>query len=325
MNMSIADELKTFERLCQPGVGAGISVKRLAEHAWLFTPQRIVASPPQKAYALTIAALVHGNEVAGLAVVTDLLRYIFEQPSLLQTNMVIMLGNVAAAHQNKRFVDRDLNRSFLSAQASTQEDRRAQVLAPILKDSAYFVDLHQTTEPAVSPFFIFPYTPKSFELARLIHPRLPVVTHWGAPFSEDGGCTDEYVNKMGGAGLSIELGQNGFAPQHVSTGLWACLQGLSVVPQLIQGQRLSHSRNNELFTWGETIDWPADGHGLVPGWYNFQDVQAGQRLGGSDRNPIVAKVSGKILFPKYWRDRQGTPPKELCRIIRPITEQELGT
>lgn len=324
MLQRIAEELEQFSDAIRVLRAMKVVVEEVAEHAFLLNPRTPFKASTQKDIVITVMGLTHGNEVGGLAAITDWLRSMSYQAAFPSVPIAVVLGNVKAAQLNQRFCDRDLNRSFNRKGTDTWEDRRAREIEKILERTSYLIDLHQTICPSVSPFFIFPYKPESFAWAQAINHRLPVVTHWGAPFSQDGCCTDEYVNSCGGIGLTIELGQNGFAPALVAAGTVAIEQAIATSTRMSRKEPLlCKAPKTEIYTWADSLAYPKEGEGLHPGYMNFQDVKNGERLGGSQTSPIVAPCDGKILFPKYPQPGSARPA-ELCRIIRRIEPEELG-
>jgi len=292
-----------------------------------------LATAPGGTINLTILGVIHGNEIGGLPVITSLIEKILEGEVAVTRPVAFGLGNVSAALAGKRFLDRDLNRSFGGASlGSSHEGTRARELQELLGRSLYLVDLHQTREPSETPFFIFPFARRSFDFARMISSDLPVVTHWSGSFSQDGMCTDEYVNSRGGTGLTIELGQAGFEEAQMSTGLASALRALHVTGSANVRElpciEIDPGFKGCIYTWAGTIPYPKSGEvRLVPDLVNFQRLNAGDVIGSWEDSAIIMPASGRILFPKYIRP--GTPdadaprPAELCRVIRTVTEQEL--
>lgn len=325
MLQRIAKELEQFNDAVRVLRKRKVTVEEVAEHAFLIHPSTPYhASAQNKDIGITIMGLTHGNEVAGIAALTDWLRSVSYESSFPTVPIAVILGNVRAGRLNQRFCERDLNRSFNRSETGTWEDQRARELERILSRTSFLIDLHQTILPSVSPFFIFPYTPESFSWAQEINHRLPIVTHWGAPFSADGCCTDEYVNGCGGIGLTIELGQNGFGPALVATGIQAIERAVTTATRRLKKEASLFSTSEaEIYTWAASLPYPKDGVGLRVGYINFQDVKTGERLGGSDATPILSPNDGKILFPKYPPSGSASPA-EVCRIIRRITSDELG-
>ena len=301
------------------------SVSKLAEHAYLLSPKGNVTPIAEKPIALTLMAIVHGNEICGVRVLNGFLRQLIDFPWQLSVSVAFVLGNPKAALLGKRFVDYDLNRSFDAKNQSFWETRRAKELSDkVLDRTAFLLDIHQTAEPAESPFFIFPYRPASLEFARHCAVGLPIITHWGGAFSKEGLCTDEYTNQKGGTGITIELGQNGFNHFKESVGMRACLGAL------IYSQNIAKEKPNlvpfvepEVYTWGEVLPWPKHDAALDEGWYNFREVEKGQRLGEVGGELLIANSSGYMMFPKYPLADQ-PKPSEICRILRRVALEDLG-
>jgi succinylglutamate desuccinylase len=291
------------------------------------------ATAPGGTINLSITAIIHGNEVGGLPVVTKILDQILTGEIKLKSTIGIALGNIEAAREGRRFLDRDLNRSFgMGSLSESREGQRARQLQQLLRQSRYLLDIHQTREPSRTPFFIFPWARRSFDFARMISKELPIVTHWGGSFSQDGMCSDEYVNAKGGTGITIELGQCGFDPEQVEVGFSSTLHALhatgSADVQQLSALRVPKEFTGSIYTWNGMIPYPKIGDvTLMPGFENFQTLVAGTLVARHNDQEITAPVGGRILFPKYVRpgtpDAEGPRPAELCRIMKTITSEEL--
>jgi predicted deacylase len=334
MSYSIDREIARFARLAGATADA-VTLEPLCEHGVLVTPRRGgLVRAPAKRVALTLMGITHGNESAGLAVINQLLAQLVSGVVHLRIPVALLLGNPPASLAGKRFLDRDLNRSFNRGKSQLREERRALELEAVLRETAYFVDYHQVTRRSGRPFFIFPYQPKSFAFARAIGPRHTVVTHWGKPFSAEGMCSDEYVNSFGGTGISFELGQNGFDAYQIAVGVEAGLQAIrAVTEQLERGSfgdplGLDGEECGDLFTWAEIVPWPEGSYvELRAEWNNFDVVGLGETVGLVDGVPLTARHAGRMLFPKYLtREEQkalASRPTELFRIMREIAVSEL--
>ena len=314
--------------------GSDIAVERLCDSSWLLKPRRSVVSlPPGKDIGLVLMGITHGNEWAGAAVLNDTLAHIAAGSINLNIPVAFVLGNPWAARQNKRFLERDLNRSFARKDAKALEECRAMELMPILERTAFILDFHQTTRRSDRPFFIFPHSPASLSFAQQIMPRLTIVTHWGKPFSAEGMCTDEFVNSKGGTGISLELGQNGLDDYQVAVGVDAALWAIRVATLNAVGDTESlHHRvaaaTPELYTWAATLPWPDSGFvDLIEGLDNFRWIEHGERIGSVDDRPLLSPAAGRLLFPKYLTRQQQlqqtSRPTEVLRIMRQIDQKEL--
>lgn len=320
----LAKELEKFTNRLEQGSDL-FETRKLCDYGYQITPSS-AKTFPDKEVALTLMAVTHGDEVGGIGVLNKFLDKIELEAVKLPFTMNLLLGNPWASQKNKRFLERDLNRSFARATQTCHEEKRAKELEPILRETKYLVDFHQTIEPSRKSFFIFPYEEKGFNFARNLSSDVPIVTHWGGGFSKDGACTDEYVNINGGIGISIELGHKGFDQNQEALGLNIALRSLIVVEEHLESRQrnLDHA-DAEIYTWAEVLPYPEGDAFLDDGWENFNFVKKGQRLGYQDGEEILAPVSGPILFPKYIREASnGVRPKELCRIMKKVKFEDLG-
>jgi len=337
MAFDISSELAAFRHLMGIVPRERYSVRRVCDDAFVIAPTGFgAAKVAGKQIGATFLAVVHGNEWAGLGALNSVLEHIVSGNIQIRFPVAFALGNPTAALQNKRFMERDLNRCFDREAAKLAEEKRADELESILSETAWLLDLHQTREISPHAFFIFPHTTRGFAFARAIAPHHPVVTHWGDPFSAEGRCSDEFVNAKGGVGLTLELGRNSFDPYHMAVGVDAVLWTLRVVGELsgtepVVPLKRALRSTGDIFTWAAVMPWPAEGTAVLdPGWTNFRAVQKGQRLGMlNDKNgatEIIAPESGYILFPKYpdpVKDAGLPRPTEIGRIMKKIAPSEL--
>ena len=324
MEYSITREIEKFEQKFQ-SLRGDIQIKKLAEFAYLVTPKsKKIQSKTGKQIDLTLMAITHGNEFVGVKVLNDILDFIDQDSFELGLSVCFILGNPWAAQKNQRFLEADLNRSFARAELTAKEHHRARKLESILSNSSYLLDLHQTRERSESPFFIFPYSVGGFRFARQISSEIPIVTHWGKPFSKSGQCTDEFVNSQGGTGITIELGQNGFDIYKIAAGFKAILRALEVVESKIyKGVDLEPDADPHVFTWLDIVEFPESGDAaLKPGYYNFKELPAGEEYGQKDGVPMNASADCRILFP-YYPNTTEKKSAELCRLLKKIELSDL--
>jgi succinylglutamate desuccinylase len=302
-------------------------VESIDDTAFVLRPRVAFSRKGGRDIDLVVMAISHGNEYGGLPVVNAVCEHV--RTGLIDPEISIgfILGNVEAALQDKRFVQKDLNRSFGLGLDEAIEDKRARQVEQLLKRARFFLDLHQTIEPSDSPFFVFNYTEKSLQFAQAISSSLPIVTHWGRPFSETKGCTAyEFMNQQEGAGLCIELGQNGFDFYPIAAGIQFCLDTIAAVKRLSkqEGHAAVNNAGNPIYTWGDIVPYPAGDVALDAGWRNFQKVERGQRVGLHNGREMLASQEGLILFPKYPKSKSEQRPPELYRLLRKTSFSELG-
>jgi len=324
MEYSIIREIEKFDQKCL-SLGGDIQVNKLADFVYLVSPELKSYQPKLgKEIDLTLMAITHGNEFVGVRVLNDVLDFISNESFQLKISVCFVLGNPWAARENKRFLEADLNRSFARDSLTAKEHHRARELEGVLSSTSYLVDLHQTREKSESPFFIFPYSKGSFTFAREISSEIPIVTHWGKPFSKTGQCTDEFVNGQSGTGLTIELGQNGFDAYKIEVGFKAILRVLEVVEgKLYKNEVIELDDDHDVFTWLDIVEFPESGSAsLKPGYFNFVEIVDGENFGEKDGEPLIASENCKILFP-YYPNKTEKKSAELCRLLKKIKLSEL--
>lgn len=258
---------------------------------------------------LLISALIHGDEVIGIQVINNFLR----SNRLNNVNIEIgfLLGNLNAYFKNLRYIESDLNRSFSITNPTTLEEKRAKEISEIVKKSKFIIDIHQTIEPTLSPFFIFPHHEKLIQMANFLLPDLPIVTFAAEGFSKNGKTMIEYALENHSFGLAIECGQKGFNAE-MSTMMQDILQKLiSKLSTKFEYQ----SKEVTVFQITQTIDY-FDGDELLKGLNSHQKVLAGDILGKRvNGDPIISPVNGYIYFPKYGDLAKST--KIFCEIAEP--------
>ena len=149
----LAKELEKFTNRLEQGSDL-FETRKLCDYGYQITPSS-AKTFPDKEVALTLMAVTHGDEVGGIGVLNKFLDKIELEAVKLPFTMNLLLGNPWASQKNKRFLERDLNRSFARATQTCHEEKRAKELEPILRETKYLVDFHQTIEPSRKSFFTY--------------------------------------------------------------------------------------------------------------------------------------------------------------------------
>ena len=276
----------------------------------------------------TVLGLTHGNEVAGFYILEKFISYLEALKIKLPFSVGIALGNYEAYCEGKRFLDCDLNRSFGTSRNEYREQKRAKIISKLLQRTDFLLDFHQTQRPCLSPFFIFPYHEKSLLLAAHLDSRIPIVTHWSGGFSKDGMCTDEYVNSLGGVGISLETGYLLRDSLQISFGFELVLKMIfhdACLKSDVQMSPISESDLKQLivYSWAHVFPYPSEGRVILnEDLSNFSFIQKGSKLGEVEGLDIRAKEEGYLLFPKYIKSSDPRP-KELFRLIKRVSYADL--
>ncbi len=266
-------------------------------------------------HTLTISTLIHGNEVGGLEVMLKLLEEIESKSLVVKSNLRLILGNVEAYFEDKRFIETDLNRAFGLAEHSKKEELRAREFERFLQETDVLIDIHQTIGPTSTPFFIFEFEKKSYDLARFLHPTLPIVVI-NKKRSFQGKTSTAFAISSGAMAITIETGQKAIEETQISLGLAVARKaiGTDFSPGL-PASPLSHT-----YTSAQIINNPDGSLQLENSFSNFDSVKKGELLARNETEKIYAEVDGKILFPKYGEYAKAS--KELALILKPIKDEQ---
>ena len=329
MSRQIEDELKLFTQHMK-SLRNIMDIEESCDYAYTLVPKKKpVSTKAPKRLALTVSGIVHGNETVGIAAINEFLHLLLNETIDCRIPLGIFLGNIPAAKANQRYLERDLNRSF-DRQGKTAEERRAKDLSSILADTIWYLDIHQTNRPAEEPFFIFPYAKDSFFFAQNLSAHTAIVTHIGSNFSNDGLCTDEFVNRKAGIGLTLECGKAGFDPLQIGFALKTIMHSVRFVQSMLEAHRPPHPipahEKRKIFVVRDTISCPQTGPvKLAENLSNLQPIKKGDYLATVNGTKIVSTRDGRIVFPNYAAETRepGKRPAELMRIIEPILPADL--
>lgn len=149
---------------------------------------------------VAILAGVHGNEVCGIKAFDSLIPKI----KINSGKTIFIYANLEAIKQNKRFVEKNLNRCFLKEQpieiAESLEGRTAKEIMPFLDKAQAMLDIHASFTKDSLPFIIC--DEKWINEAGIFDASL-VSYNWD-PFEP--GSTDYYMNLQGKPGFCYECG-----------------------------------------------------------------------------------------------------------------------
>lgn len=246
---------------------------------------------------LLLTALVHGDEVGGIQILNTILKQLSESKKKLAISIGFLLCNVDAATENKRFNEKDLNRSFLVRDIKYKEERRAQTLSQIVARSKFLMDFHQTVEPTEKAFFVFEKNEKLIQLAHSLLPEIPRVTFSSKGFSNDGKTMLEYASTMGAYAMALECGQAGFCDslsEKISKLTFKLIEKLSE-----NELKISNDSTIEVFHIDATIE-NGGGDYLLPGLKSHMRIDQGQLIGyRKNGEQIKAPRDCYLYFPRY--------------------------
>ncbi len=319
--ITINQELAEFKKLPELFRNAGYFVTKKDEYAFVVSsdeypkPKKVTYTEPvqHKKYDLFLSALVHGNETGGLRVLNWFGRKIIADKIKIPHSFFFCLGNVEAAQKGVRFVERDLNRSFLSVSSELYEEKLAKRIEGYVKDCAFCIDLHQTNEASVTPFMIFIYTAQKLAFARHMDSEIPIITSTSGRH-KDGSTLDFYCYKNNIISTTLELGKAGFDDIQAEYGVRYLLKYLE------KSDLTKEVPFKNIFRIAESIYWFDERIILNPGLINFTAINKGDVVGKKAEIDYPSPHDGVILFPKYGKIAENT--KEVFTVAKPISDPE---
>lgn len=264
-----------------------------------FSPNRKICSRKIK---IGLLALVHGNEIIGLPILNTLLNGLVSGLIHTEHEIIFGLGHLPAANKDARYLENDLNRSFgLSTEQSPEDLRAREIEKYLLNEVDYLIDLHQTIQHTLTPFFIFQFSSKNcLSHISLINSKFPTVLQFDAIGETQGLSTDEYLRGRGRFGVALELGQIGLTPEKFDVGVSTCARFIEKLNRFDTFEQLNIPFNGKiefpLFEIKERMLAPDDNSKLDPCLSNFAKFTKGQVIGTSASGPILAPTEGCVLF-----------------------------
>lgn len=266
-----------------------------------------------KKYDLFLSALLHGNEVGGIQVLNHFAKKIMTNKIKIPHSFFFCLGNIEAAQKGVRFIERDLNRSFLAPGTELLEEKLAVRISQYVKDCAYCVDIHQTNQDAVTPFMIFIYTAQKMAFSRHMDKEIPIIVSLEERH-KDGSTLDFYCYKQNIISTTLELGKTGFHEPQAQFGV----DYLSNFLTLSSVDKDEPFRN--VYRVVDTIYWFDDRIVLNPGYNNFSMIKHNEVLGKKGDVDYPSSHDGVMLFPKYGEIALKT--KEVFTIAQTVNSFE---
>lgn len=274
---------------------------------------------------VVIGCIIHGNESGTLPAACELAEALRGGQVSSGGPVTILLGNVAAALADKRFLEEDFNRVFTFDRPAVSLERRlAERVRPILDAADVFLDLHQTQTPTEQPFWTFPWSTELGHWARALQAAPVALTRAaGQAFSVGTCCLDEYVRSRGRVGITVEVGFRGQDPSQSASAMATMRRLLHVVDRVATGEGIGAiaeaAPTVRYYTTAHVVPALTKDHRLRPGIQNWTAVVEGELLSPPGGPELRAPESGFVLFPKYPGPTD-PPPPELYRLAREVAD-----
>lgn len=284
--------IKEFDQICSELESQKI-ISRAGHDFWTF------GNKPKH----LLSILIHGNETLGISLINDFLNKIKSKEKV--TSFGFLLGNRQAGLANKRFIGRDLNRSFLTESNDHGEEKRAKEIQEYSKQFEFILDIHQTSHTSEKEFFLCRNHSPSLEMAEIFH-ESPLVFLKEAKMSSEGEgfgsfCLEESIHF-----LTVELGKMGFQQNFFDL-------GKDIINKFLKytGKKKEINLSRDSYVFSHTIHKRNESDHLIPGLVNFQKIKKGTAL--LQDGTGISPIDGYTLFPKYGEYQKFS--KDLCQIL----------
>ena len=274
---------------------------------------------------LIIVAGIHGNEQSGILAIQNVFDYLKRLNFPAKGCILALKGNVKAIEENKRFIDKDLNRLWYDEQIDyvrktpfealkMHEDKEQKELLYVLEQFTehreahapfLFLDLH-TTSAEGGLFTIVNGNDLSVKMAQKL--EVPLILHLDKVIKN---TTLGIFSKKQFSAIAFEAGQH-IHPESVKrieAAIYILLHEMDIInfsTEFIYENRkiLSQAALNlpklTEFAYKHTLK-PDDNFEMLPGFNNFDKIVKGQLLAKDKNGPIYASIDGYILMPLYQK------------------------
>ena len=288
---------------------------------------------------LIVLGAVHGNETCGAQAIRRVLAEFAEGKIHLKRGQAsfVPVTNAKAFAQGRREGDRNLNRDFRPAVVPhDNEDRIANVLAPLLASHDVLLDLHSFNSQGDPFIFVGPESNRAelepFQRAddeeafaaalgprRVVHGWMPAFALGVSRRANDkvsyGVGTTEYMRSQGGIAVTVECGNHAdpHAPEVAYRAIHRALQHLDMIeardaaayetlPSLVNPA--VHSPDAiEVLELYEVIDRQHEGDRFEKAWRSFDAIAQGEVIAwraaqnGQPEQAVRAPQAGRVVFP----------------------------
>lgn len=274
---------------------------------------------------LIIVAGIHGNEQSGIMALEQVFDTL-KKMNLPATGCILALkGNVKALEENKRFIDKDLNRQWYDEQIDfvrntavealpLHEDVEQKELLYVLEQFTahreahapfLFLDLH-TTSAEGGLFTIVNGNDLSVAMAKKL--EVPLILHLDKVIKN---TTLGIFSKKQFSAIAFEAGQHTDpnSVQRIEAAIYILLEEMNIMhfsadflntKRQVLADAAKDLPKLTQFIYKHTL-LPEDGFEMLPGFKNFDKIVKGEQLAKDKNGPIYAESDGYILMPLYQK------------------------
>lgn len=262
---------------------------------------------PMKIKKIAIVGGTHGNEYTG-PYLLNLLKTRAPASRYSTFDLKLFLANPKAYKSKVRFIDYDLNRSFLvkdlaNYSLDSYEANRAKVINHVLgpkKNSKtdLIIDVHSTTANMGVSIILVNDNLFNLQLASFLSTKIPnVFIYYIPPEAYTGNDDHPFLNSLAQYGFALEVGPipNGVVRYDILMQAYqATLTCLEYIEKKNQGLDITLGSTIEVYEHVSTVEFPLDSGGEIDAIIHkdLQDMDYKPLKKGA---PIFEKFDGKIV------------------------------
>ena len=238
---------------------------------------------------VAFVACQHGDEPIGKLVIDKLLKEKIEQGS-----MSLIIANPKALAKNKRYLEKDLNRSYPGKQNGKLEERIAFALYKRLKDFDYVFDIHAAKVDCGNLIIVTELNNKKREMISLL--PIKKILH----------ITDKVYGKSSLIsycnGIGLEYGGSDKSGKNYKQALKHAriiLKNLG----MISGRRLIYTYNREIYIAKKKYIFKKPIDEIYDGLAEFSFIKKGAQIGKHKGKPVFSEHS---FFPIFIQKVKNT-------------------
>lgn len=238
---------------------------------------------------LAIFAGVHGNELAGVFALQEIL------PKLTPTRgkLFVAFANPPAIAANCRMLEKNMNRCFYKGNnGNTPEDIRARELMSVLDQCEALLDLHMFYDDDGQPFVIC--EDNALDIAQKFDVDI-ISTNW---VNAEPGAADGYMSAQGKVGLCVECGPISKAHEYTAFAektIYQFLRHFEMSPLKVA---FSNSPKKTIVA-DRSIYKSSAKFKLKSGYKNFDELKKGEVFAIDGQSKSRAGSAECIIFPHY--------------------------
>tara|TARA_B100000945_G_C20427100_1_gene621197 strand:- start:7519 stop:10290 length:2772 start_codon:yes stop_codon:yes gene_type:complete len=265
-------------------------------------------------------ASIHGNETSGSIALKKFFQEVRDSNIKMEGTVIGLIGNMAAAKNNMRYIDCDMNRiwtnNIINSKINnhTNEKKELLMLKELIdkiialkkKKNITIIDLHNTSSP--NGVFTIVNNLREKNLANSL--KIPTINNL---FSKVKGSLAAYYSDKGIASIVFEGGAIG-DPASINNheaGIWKILEKRNFITKnLIPKQALRNKKEMRDFSDKTTGFYEVkyiykikekEDFIMNPNMQNFEKLKKGQSIARNQDGPITAPMNGYLLMPLYQK------------------------